>query len=140
MQIPSDTETPLIQKSAPPLVGGFTAGCVLVSNVIGGGIFTTTGFMARDLGDPWLILTLWAVGAVFALAGALSYAEMAAAMPRVGGEYVYITEAYGPLLGYLSGWASFTVGFGAAIAAASASFAAYCLELVSVVPVSAISP
>jgi len=139
MPIPSDTETPLIQKSAPPLVGGFTAGCVLVSNVIGGGIFTTTGFMARDLGDPWLILTLWAVGAVFALAGALSYAEMAAAMPRVGGEYVYITEAYGPLLGYLSGWASFTVGFGAAIAAASASFAAYCLELVPVVPVSEIS-
>ena len=127
----NDPESPQIQGTAtPPLVGGFTAGCVLVSNVIGGGIFTTTGFMARDLGDPWLILTLWAVGAVFALAGALSYAEMAAALPRVGGEYVYISEAYGPLLGYLSGWASFTVGFGAAIAAAAASFAAYFLELV----------
>jgi APA family basic amino acid/polyamine antiporter len=128
--MPNDPETPPTQKPATPLVGGFTAGCVLVSNVIGGGIFTSTGFMARDLGDPWLILTLWAVGALFALAGALSYAEMAAALPRVGGEYVYISEAYGPLLGYLSGWASFTVGFGAAIAAASASFAAYVLELV----------
>jgi basic amino acid/polyamine antiporter, APA family len=114
-----------------PLIGGFTAGCVLVSNVIGGGIFTSTGFMARDLGDPWLILMLWGSGALFALAGALSYAEMAAALPQVGGEYVYITEAYGPLLGYLSGWASFTVGFGAAIAAAAASFAAYFLELFS---------
>ena len=130
MPILSDTESPPTHKPVAPLVGGFTAGCVLVSNVIGGGIFTTTGFMARDLGDPWLILALWVVGALFALAGALSYAEMAAALPRVGGEYVYISEAYGPLLGYLSGWASFTVGFGAAIAAAAASFAAYVLEIV----------
>src|SRR5688500_10241534 len=50
-------------------ISGFTAGCVLVSNVIGGGIFTATGFMARDLGDPWLILLLWALGGLFALAG-----------------------------------------------------------------------
>lgn len=111
-------------------VSGFTAACVLVSNVIGGGIFTATGFMARDLRDPWLILSLWVLGALFALAGALSYSELAAALPRVGGEYIYIKEAYGPLLGYLSGWASFTIGFGAAIAAASASFAAYLLQLV----------
>jgi APA family basic amino acid/polyamine antiporter len=110
-------------------VSGFTAACVLVSNVIGGGIFTATGFMARDLGDPWLILLLWSLGAVFALAGALSYSELATALPQVGGEYIYIKEAYGPLLGFLSGWASFTIGFGAAIAAASASFAAYLLQL-----------
>jgi APA family basic amino acid/polyamine antiporter len=110
-------------------VSGFTAGCVLVSNVIGGGIFTATGFMARDLGEPWLILLLWSLGAVFALAGALSYSEMAAAFPQVGGEYIYIKEAYGPFLGFLSGWSSFTIGFGAAIAAASASFAAYLLQL-----------
>ena len=129
MPSPSHHNTTPSASTATPLVGGFTAGCVMVSNVIGGGIFTATGFMARDLGDPWIILMLWAVGALFALAGALSYAEMAAALPRVGGEYVYISEAYGPLLGYLSGWASFTVGFGAAIAAAAASFAAYFLEL-----------
>jgi basic amino acid/polyamine antiporter, APA family len=115
---------------SPARVSGFTAGCVLVSNVIGGGIFTTTGFMARDLGDPWLILLLWGLGAVFALAGALSYSELAAAFPRVGGEYVYISEAYGALLGYLSGWASFTVGFGAAVAAAAVSFAVYLLQVV----------
>src|SRR5438094_10576690 len=66
---------------------------------------------------------------LFALAGALSYCELAAAMPRVGGEYVYISAAYGPLLGFLSGWASFTIGFGAAVAAAAASFAACLLEL-----------
>jgi APA family basic amino acid/polyamine antiporter len=111
-------------------ISGFTAGCLLVSNVIGGGIFTTSGFMARDLGDPWLILALWAVGAFLALAGALSYGELAAAFPQVGGDYIYLREAYGPLLGFLSGWASFTVGFGAALAASSVSFAAYVLRLV----------
>jgi APA family basic amino acid/polyamine antiporter len=103
-------------------VGAFTAGCVLVSNSVGSGIFTTTGFMARDLGDPWLVLGLWLLGGLFALAGAMSYAELAAALPRSGGEYVYLTRAFGPLAGFLSGWTSFTSGFGAAIAAAAAAF------------------
>jgi len=110
-------------------VTGFTAACVLVSNVIGSGIFTTTGFMARDLGDPWLILLLWTVGALLALTGALSYSELGAAIPQVGGEYLYLRHAYGPLWGFLSGWASFVVGFSAAIAAGSVSFAAYLLQV-----------
>ncbi len=76
-------------------VGTFTAACVLVSNAVGSGIFTTTGFMARDLGDPGLILLLWALGALLALAGAMSYSELGAAMPRVGGEYVYLRRAFG---------------------------------------------
>lgn len=110
-------------------VGGFTAACVLVSNVIGSGIFTTTGFMARDLGDAGMILTLWLAGAVFALAGAISYSELGAALPQAGGEYVYLSRAYGPFLGFLSGWVSFTVGFSAAIAAAAVTFASYFLQL-----------
>ncbi len=110
-------------------VSWFTAACVLVSNVIGGGIFTTTGFLARDLGDPGLILSLWLVGAILALAGAMSYSELGAALPRAGGDYVYLREAYGPLVGFLSGWASFTVGFGAAIAASAVSFASYALRV-----------
>ena len=60
---------------ALPRIGTFTAACVLVSNAVGSGIFTTTGFMSRDLGDPLLILVLWAVGGLLALAGALSYSE-----------------------------------------------------------------
>jgi APA family basic amino acid/polyamine antiporter len=112
-----------------PGVGAFTAACVLVSNVIGSGIFTTTGFLARDLGDPHLILTLWLIGAGLALAGAMCYSELGAAFPQVGGDYVYLREAYGPAAGFLSGWASFTVGFAAAIAAASVSFASYLLHL-----------
>lgn len=116
-------------SEGPRRIGGFTAGCLLVSNVVGSGIFTTTGIMARDLGDPGWILWIWLIGALFALAGALSYSELGAALPLAGGEYVYLCRAYGPLVGFLSGWTSFTVGFGAAIAAAAVSFAAYLFEI-----------
>ncbi len=114
---------------ALPRIGAFTAACVLISNAVGSGIFTTTGFLARDLGDPLWILGLWAVGGALALAGALSYAELGAPMPRVGGEYVYLREAFGRPLAFLSGWTSFTIGFGAAIAAASIAFAEYLATL-----------
>ncbi len=110
-------------------IGWFTAACVLVSNIIGGGIFTTTGFLARDLGDPGLILALWLVGALIALAGAMAYAELGAALPHAGGDYVYLREAYGPLMSFLSGWISFTIGFGATIAASASSFASYVLRV-----------
>jgi len=110
-------------------VGAFTAACLLVSNAVGSGIFTTTGFQARDLGEPGTILALWAVGGLLALAGAVSYAELGAAIPRVGGEYVYLRRAYGPVWGFLSGWTSFTIGFGAAIAATAVGFAHYWIAL-----------
>jgi APA family basic amino acid/polyamine antiporter len=112
-----------------PRIGTFTAACLLVSNAVGSGIFTTTGFMARDLGDPRWVLALWAAGGALALVGAMSYAELGAALPRSGGDYVYVRRAYGPLAGFLSGWTSFAIGFGGAIAAAAAAFAAYAAEL-----------
>ena len=118
------------RSELPRRIGVFTAGCLLVSNVVGSGIFTTTGFLARDLGDPWLILALWVFGALLALAGALSYSELGTALPVAGGEYAYLRRAYGPLVGFLSGWTSFTVGFSAAIAAGAMSFAAYLLQIV----------
>ncbi len=127
----TDDPTPgSLGKTSLQKVGGFTAVCVLVSNVIGSGIFTTTGFMARDLGDAGMILGLWVGGALFALVGAMCYGELGAALPRVGGEYIYLRRAYGPFLGFLSGWVSFTVGFSAAIAAAALSFASYFLQLI----------
>src|ERR1044071_2255591 len=116
-------------QSASQKIGWFTAVCVLVSNIIGGGIFSTTGFMARDLGDPILILLLWFVGALFALGGAMVYGELGAALPHAGGDYVYLREAYGPLVAFLSGWTSFTIGFGAAVAASAISFSAYAFRL-----------
>jgi len=118
------------RSELPRRIGIFTAGCLLVSNVVGSGIFTSTGFMARDLGDPWLILAIWFFGALLALAGALSYSELGTALPVAGGEYAYLRRAYGPLVGFLSGWTSFTIGFSAAIAAGAMSFAAYLVQIV----------
>ena len=106
-------------------LGPFTATCVVVANVIGAGIFTTSGFIARDLADPVALLAVWVVGGMLALAGALSYSELGAAMPEAGGEYVYLRETYGPLVGFLSGWVSFFIGFSGAIAAVSLAFAHY---------------
>jgi APA family basic amino acid/polyamine antiporter len=79
--------------------------------------------MARDVGDAGVILALWGLGGLLCLAGALAYAELGAALPRSGGEYVYIGRAYGPVWGHLSGWTSLTLGFGAAVAAAAVAFA-----------------
>ena len=121
------------QKPSMQKIGWITATCVLISNIIGGGIFTTTGFMARDLGDPLLILLLWFIGALFALGGAMVYGELGAVLPHAGGDYVYLREAYGPLVAFLSGWTSFTIGFGAAVAASAISFSSYALRVIPIV-------
>lgn len=86
--------------------------------------------MARDLGDPLLILLLWLIGALFAIGGAMVYGELGSILPHAGGDYVYLREAYGPLTAFLSGWTSFTIGFGAAVAASAISFSSYALRLV----------
>lgn len=110
-------------------IGWFTAACLLISNIIGGGIFTTTGLMARDLGDPRLILLLWGIGGLFAIGGAMIYGELGSRLPHAGGDYVYLRETYGPLVAFLSGWTSFTIGFGAAVAASAISFSSYALRV-----------
>ncbi len=93
--------------------------------MIGTGIFATTGFMAGDLGSATAILAAWTVGAAFALAGALVYSELGVNFPRSGGEYVYLTAAYGPTWGFMTGWVSFFAGFSAPIAAAALAFSDY---------------
>jgi APA family basic amino acid/polyamine antiporter len=102
-----------------------SATALVVSNMIGVGIFTTTGFLAADLGQPWLVVGIWFVGAALALAGALCYSELAVNFPRSGGEYVYLTEAWGPTWGFINGWVSFFAGFSAPIAAAVLAICAY---------------
>ena len=102
-----------------------SATALVISNMIGTGIFTTTGFLAGDLGQPWLILLIWIVGAIAALLGAICYAELAANFQRSGGEYVYLSHAYGPIWGFITGWVSLLAGFSAPIAAAALSFASY---------------
>src|SRR5271169_2411622 len=93
--------------------------------MVGTGIFATTGFMAGDLGSARLILLAWFAGALFALCGALSYSELGINFPSSGGEYVYLTRAYGPTWGFMTGWVSFFAGFSAPIAAASLACAKY---------------
>jgi APA family basic amino acid/polyamine antiporter len=88
---------------------------LVVADMIGAGVFLSAGFMAQDMG-PGLILLAWAVGLVLALAGARSYAALAAAIPRSGGEYRYLSDLIHPALGYLSGWTSLLFGFTAPIA------------------------
>ena len=102
-----------------------SATALVVSNMIGTGIFTTTGYLAGDLGDPSLVLAVWLVGALVAVAGCLAYAEMGVNFPRSGGEYVYVREAWGPACGFLSGWISFFAGFAAPVAAGALAFSEY---------------
>jgi APA family basic amino acid/polyamine antiporter len=91
--------------------------------MIGAGIFTASGLLMQQLGSPKLMLTLWLAGGILALCGALCYGELGAAMPKAGGEYVYLGELFHPLLGFLTGWVSFFVGFSAPLAASSLGFA-----------------
>ena len=102
-----------------------SATALVIANIIGAGIFTTTGFQAADLGHPPLIFLLWVVGGILALLGALCYAELGAMMPHAGAEYVYLRETYGPALGFMSAFVSLAAGFSAAIAAALKSFVIY---------------
>ena len=81
--------------------------------------------MAGDLGSAWWILACWAAGAVFAFAGALSYSELGVNFPSSGGEYVYLTHAFGPEWGFMTGWVSFFAGFSASIATAALAFSNY---------------
>ena len=98
--------------------------------MIGTGVFTSTGFQAAALHDPGTMLVCWVVGGLLALCGAAAYAELGALMPRAGGEYVYLSEAYHPAIGFMSGWASLTVGFSAPIAGAAIAFAVYLSALI----------
>jgi len=93
--------------------------------MIGTGVFTSLGFQLVEVTNTWSIVTLWLLGAVMALCGALSYAELSTSMVRSGGEYQYLSEMYRPIIGYLSGWVSLTVGFAAPVALASMAFGEY---------------
>ena len=93
--------------------------------MVGTGIFTTSGFIIEELGDPQTMLLCWFVGGIFALCGALCYGELGAMFPRAGGEYVFLRESFGKCMGFVSGWISLIVGFSAPIAAASIAFATY---------------
>ena len=103
----------------------FDVTMIAVGGTIGSGIFLTPSLIAAALPSPWLILGAWLVGGLMALAGALTFSELAGLMPHAGGEYVYLKEAYGPLVGFLFGWAYFVVVNAGGLGALSVAFATY---------------
>lgn len=106
-------------------VSVLTATALAVADMIGIGVFTSLGFQVKDIPSAFPVLLLWIVGGVAALGGALAYAELAAAFPRSGGEYNFLSRVYHPAVGFLAGWVSATVGFAAPVALAAMAFGEY---------------
>lgn len=104
-------------------LGPYDGAAIVVSNVIGGGIFFVPSLVVQRVPDPLAMLGAWLVGGLLAFAGAMAYAELAALRPYAGGEYVYLREAYGRLTAFLTGWTSFVAGFSGAIAASAVAMA-----------------
>jgi basic amino acid/polyamine antiporter, APA family len=115
-------------------LGLFPTTNIVVANMIGAGIFTTSGLLMAGLNDPILMLVLWVVGGIIALCGALSYGELGAALPGSGGEYLFLSKLYHPIFGFLSGWVSFIVGFSAPIAASAIGFSEYFCRAIPAIP------
>jgi len=93
--------------------------------MIGTGVFTSLGFQLLDIRSGFVLMLLWAVGGLIALCGAMTYAELGAALPRSGGEYNFLSRIFHPVAGFVSGWVSATIGFAAPTALAAMTFSAY---------------
>ena len=119
-------------------VSVLTATALAVADMIGTGVFTSLGFQVRDIPSPFSLAMLWIVGGLVALSGALSYSELAAAFPRSGGEYNYLSRAFRPAIGFMAGWISATVGFAAPVALAAMAFGQYFAGVVPGAPVLAL--
>ena len=102
---------------------------VVIANMVGTGVFTSLGFQLLEIRSAFVLLMLWAVGGVAAFCGAMTYAELGAAMPRSGGEYNFLARIYHPAAGFVSGWVSATIGFAAPTALAAITFAAYATSI-----------
>src|SRR4051812_22572926 len=130
--------TPVIANAAPHLdtppqlarrLGLFDATMLVMGGIIGAGIFINPYVVAQKVHTPALILSAWAAGGVIALLGAFIYAELAARLPKVGGQYAYIREAYHPMLAFLYGWVLLLVIQTGGMAAVTVTFSRYFIEL-----------
>jgi basic amino acid/polyamine antiporter, APA family len=113
------------QQNLSRRLGFFPVYNIVVANIIGAGIFTTSGLLMGSLGNVTVMISLWVLGGIIALCGALSYSELGAAMPKAGGEYIFLSNLFHPSVGFLSGWVSFIAGFSAPIAASAIGFSEY---------------
>ncbi|MEM6793175.1 MAG: amino acid permease, partial [Acidobacteriota bacterium] len=106
-----------------------TATSIAVANMVGTGVFTSLGFQLADIQSGFALLMLWLLGGLIALAGALTYGELAAALPRSGGELHFLSSIFHPAVGFLAGWLSVLVGFTLPIALAAMAFGSYFARL-----------
>src|ERR1700760_1119460 len=131
MSSSAETQTPpkaAAMSGAPELVKGLgltSATTLVMGSMIGSGIFIVSAEISRETNSPALLIGAWLVTGVLTLVGALSYGELAAMMPKAGGQYVYLREAYGPLWGFLYGWTLFLVIQTGTIAAVAVAFARF---------------
>jgi basic amino acid/polyamine antiporter, APA family len=115
-------------------LGPLDAAAIVISNVIGGGIFFVPIIVAQLVPNPTAMLGVWLLGGALAFAGAMAYAELAAVRPQAGGEYVYLRDAYGPVAAFLTGWTSFIAGFSGAVAASAVALADYVSRFIPLAP------
>jgi APA family basic amino acid/polyamine antiporter len=136
MTPPSSSRVVPANKGAAAIapVSMVTATALAVANMIGIGVFTSLGFQVKDLPSGFTLLMLWVIGGVISLCGALSYAELATAFPRSGGEYNFLSRIYHRAVGFIAGWVSATVGFTAPTALAAMAFGGYFAGVVPGVP------
>src|SRR5262245_49077726 len=106
-------------------LGLYDSTMVVIGSMIGSGIFIVSADMTRTIGSGGWLLAAWALTGVLTMIGALSYGELAAMMPRAGGQYVYLREAFSPIWGFLYGWTLFLVIQSGTIAAVAVGFARY---------------
>jgi basic amino acid/polyamine antiporter, APA family len=118
----------------PQKIGWGSAAAVVVANMVGTGVFTSLGFQVGIVQNRYAILLLWALGGLNALLGAFAYAELGTHLRRSGGEYHYLSTLYHPFLGYLSGWISITVGFGASVALTAMAMGFYMTPFIDINP------
>jgi APA family basic amino acid/polyamine antiporter len=113
---------PVSQPTLDRALGVWGAIAIVIGTVIGSGVFLVPSSMIRSVGSVSTLFLVWVVAGLLSLFGALSYAELAAAMPEAGGEYVFLSAAYGPFWGYLYGWTQFWVAKSGSIATLAAGF------------------
>ncbi len=98
---------------------------LIFSSMVGSGVFFTTGYILNHIANPWLVITAWVLGGIFAICGAITFAYPAVIFPEAGGDYIYLKKAYSPVIAFMSGWASLTVNFSASISVLGIAFAKY---------------
>lgn len=100
----------------------FDSVSLMFSSMVGSGVFFTTGFILNHVENPWLVIFCWVLGGIFAVIGALTYAMPAVIFPQAGGDYIYLKNAYHPMVAFMSGWAALTITFSASISVVGMAF------------------